>query len=95
MAKSFARHWLTLAAGAAAVWLGLVLVAVPALIRAAYQQRAGVFNRLIGGRTTHPLSFYLDAWSRLALVASSGQRPSRLEIDPLLPRRSRSRSKSL
>ena len=67
MAKSFARHWLTLAAGAAAVWLGLVLVAVPALIRAAYQQRAGVFNRLIGGRTTHPLSFYLDAWSRLAL----------------------------
>ncbi len=58
---------------ASAGWAILALLVVPSVIRSAYAERSlPVLNRILAGRSVHPVEFYLDTWWGVAGKLSMG-----------------------
>lgn len=54
-----------------AAWFAGGLLIVPRVITSAYADRSWpILNRMLQGRASHPLSFYLEAWNRAFLTGS-------------------------
>ena len=54
---------------AVSAWVLFGLLVAPRILASAYAERSlPVLNRVLSGRDTHPLSFYLDVWNRAFLL---------------------------
>ena len=73
MMKAPFKRLVLLYAVAAGCWLAFAHVVVAPAVEAAYRERAHpLLNRLLAGRTRHPLAHYLDLWGAASGAALLG-----------------------